>query len=98
MLHADLSFFETLPDSALIREKLIIGAVHKSHEKMPVETPRIVPVSRSTWRRMVKAEQAPAPVKLHTGISAWRVGDLRKWLAAQTDTTNHPNSKYNPRR
>ena len=93
MLHADLSFFETLPDSALIKEKLIIGAVHKSHDKMPVETPRIVPVSRSTWRRMVKAGQAPAPVKLHTGISAWRVGDLRCWLAAQTDTTNHPNSK-----
>ena len=93
MLHADLSFFETLPDSALIREKLIIGAVHKSHDKMPVETPRIVPVSRSTWRRMVKAGQAPAPVKLHTGISAWRFGNLRCWLAAQTDTTNHPNSK-----
>ena len=93
MLHADLSFFETLPDSALIREKLIIGAVHKSHDKMPAETPRIVPVSRSTWRRMVKAGQAPAPVKLHRGISAWRVGDLRCWLAAQTDTTNHPNSK-----
>ena len=37
--------------------------------------------------------QAPAPVKLHTGISAWRVGDLRCWLAAQTDITNHPNSK-----
>ena len=37
--------------------------------------------------------QAPAPVKLHTGISAWRFGNLRCWLAAQTDTTNHPNSK-----
>ena len=58
MLHADLSFFENLPDSALVREKLIIGAVHKSHEEMPVETPRIVPVSRSTWRRMVKTGQA----------------------------------------
>ena len=80
MLHADLSFFETLPDSALVREKLIIGQFHKSHDKMLVETPRIVPVSRSTWRRMVKAGQAPAPIKLHTGISAWRVGDLREWL------------------
>ena len=83
MLHADLSFFETLPDSALIREKLIIGAVHKSHEEMPVETPRIVPVSRSTWRRMVKTGQAPAPIKLHTGISAWRVGDLEMLAGAQ---------------
>ena len=80
MLHVDLSFFETLPDSALVREKLIIGQFHKSHDKMLVETPRIVPVSRSTWRRMVKTGQAPAPIKLHTGISAWRVGDLREWL------------------
>ena len=80
MLNTDLSFFETLPDSALIREKLIIGPLHKSGGKMTVETPRIVPVSRSTWRRMVKAGQAPAPIKLHTGISAWRVGDLRHWL------------------
>ena len=93
MLHADLSFFETLPDSALVREKLIIGAVHKSHDKMPAETPRIVPVSRSTWRRMVKTGQAPAPIKLHTGISAWRVGDLREWLAAQVSNIDHSNTK-----
>ena len=93
MLHADLSFFETLPDSALIREKLIIGPVHKSHEEMPVETPRIVPVSRSTWHRMVKAGQAPAPVKLHTGITAWRVGDLRCWLKSQNINHENENSK-----
>ena len=93
MSHADLSFFETLPNSALIREKLIIGAVHKSHEEMPVETPRIVPVSRSTWRRMVKTGQAPAPIKLHTGITAWRVGDLRTWLASRSNSTEQSNSK-----
>ena len=93
MLHADLSFFENLPDSAFIREKQIIGAAHKSHGKMWAETPRIVPVSRSTWRRMVKAGQAPAPIKLHTGISAWRVGDLRCWLASRNN--NHENSSSN---
>ena len=93
MLHADLSFFETLPDSALVREKLIIGAVHKSHDDMLVETPRIVPVSRSTWRRMVKAGQAPAPIKLHTGVCAWRVGDLRCWLASRNVYHENSNSK-----
>ena len=93
MSHTDPSFFETLPDSALIREKLIIGAVNKSHSRIPAETPRIIPVSRSTWRRMVKAGQAPAPVKLHTGISAWRVGELREWLAAQVSNINHSNPK-----
>jgi len=83
MLHTDLSFFETLPDSALIREKLIIGTAMNSHDRERAESPRIVPVSRSTWRRMVKAGKAPAPIKLHTGISAWRVGDLRGWLETQ---------------
>ena len=79
MLHSDLLFFESLPDSAFIREKVIIGKYNPSmHETEP--KPRLVPVSRSTWRRMVKAGQAPAPVRLASGISAWRVGDLRSWL------------------
>ena len=79
MLHSDLLFFESLPDSAFIREKVIIGNYNPSmHETEP--KPRLVPVSRSTWRRMVKAGQAPAPVRLASGISAWRVGDLRSWL------------------
>ena len=93
MLHADLSFFENLPDSALIREKLIIGTAINSQDREQTESLRIVPVSRSTWHRMVKAGRAPAPVKLHTGISAWRVGDLREWLAAQVSNIDHSNTK-----
>ena len=80
MLHADLSFFEKLPDSALIREKLIIGKTNDLAGREQTPAVRLVPVSRSTWRRMVKAGQAPAPVRLASGISAWRVGDLRSWL------------------
>ena len=57
MSHADLSFFETLPDSALIREKLIIGKANSSGDNRQAQSPRLVPVSRSTWRRMVKPEQ-----------------------------------------
>ena len=93
MLHADLSFFETLPDSALIREKLIIGSVEKSRGEVLAERPPLVPGSRSTWRRMVKTGQAPAPIKLHTGITAWRVGDLREWLAAQASNIDQGNTK-----
>ena len=93
MLHTDLRFFETLPDTALIREKLIIGSVEKSHGEVLAERPPLVPVSRSTWRRMVKAGQAPAPIKLNTGVSAWRVGDLRQWLASQTGSQQNDESK-----
>ena len=76
MSHTDLSFFETLPDSALIREKLIIGKEIKNK----VNIPPLVPVSRSTWRRWVKAGIAPQPIKLSTGIVAWQVGDILEWL------------------
>ena len=93
MLHTDLRFFETLPDTALIREKLIIGSVEKSRGEVLAERPPLVPVSRSTWRRMVKTGQAPAPIKVHTGITAWRVGDLREWLAAQASNIDQGNTK-----
>ncbi len=93
MLHADLSFFENLPDSALIREKLIIGTATNSQDREQTESLRIVPVSRSTWRRMVKAGKAPAPIRLHTGITAWRVGDLRGWLASRRNSSQQSNPK-----
>ena len=93
MFHTDLLFFETLPDSALVREKLIIGSTDDLRGNKQSSSSRIVPVSRSTWRRMVKAGQAPAPIKLHTGISAWRVGDLRTWLASRSNSTQQSNSK-----
>jgi predicted DNA-binding transcriptional regulator AlpA len=34
---------------------------------------------------MVQAGQAPAPIKLKTGVIAWRVGDLRNWLNAVSE-------------
>lgn len=102
MLHANLSAFESLPDSALIRENYILGttsrSVSRASQKMALEEepsinkpikddllskriwPPIVQVSRSTWRRWVKAGNAPKPIKLSVGVVAWRVGDLREWL------------------
>jgi prophage regulatory protein len=37
---------------------------------------RLYPVGRSTWYRMVAAGEAPQPVTLSTGISAWRTADI----------------------
>ncbi len=45
MLHADLSFFETLPDSALVREKVIIGSVMKPKPKELDEKTSEIPIS-----------------------------------------------------
>jgi prophage regulatory protein len=58
--------FDQMPDLALVRLPQIIG--------------RIAPVSKATWWRMVKAGDAPSPVKLSRRVTAWRVRDLREWL------------------
>lgn len=64
-----MSSFDTLPGTALIRERQLIG---------------IVPFSAATLWRRVKAEQFPQPIRLTDGrITAWRVADVRIWLEAQ---------------
>ena len=40
-----------------------------------------------------RMRQAPAPVKLHTSISAWRFGNLRCWLAGHVSNIDHSNTK-----
>lgn len=43
----------------------------------------IVPVSRATVWRWIKAGKFPKPVKLTDRVTAWRVEDLRAWCEAQ---------------
>jgi predicted DNA-binding transcriptional regulator AlpA len=40
-----------------------------------------IPFSHATLWRTVKSHQFPAPVKLSEGITAWRVEDVRAWIA-----------------
>ena len=44
--------------------------------------PHIIPFSPATLWRKVKAGTFPAPVKLSAGVTAWRVEDVRAWIAA----------------
>ena len=37
--------------------------------------------------------QAPALVRLHTGISAWRFDNLRCWLAPRVSNIDHSNTQ-----
>jgi predicted DNA-binding transcriptional regulator AlpA len=55
-----------LPDTGFVRQNLLL---------------RFVPFSKSTLWRRVKARTFPAPVQLSTGITAWRVEDVRRWIA-----------------
>jgi predicted DNA-binding transcriptional regulator AlpA len=44
---------------------------------------RVFPVSRSTWWEGVRQQRYPQPVKLGPRITAWKVEDIRAFLAAQ---------------
>ena len=57
-----------LPATGFVRQPLVL---------------RLVPFSRSTLWRRVKAKAFPAPVKLSEGITAWRAEDIRQWISEQ---------------
>jgi predicted DNA-binding transcriptional regulator AlpA len=40
----------------------------------------IVAVSAPTWWRMVQRGDAPAPIKLSPGVTAWSVQAIRQWI------------------
>lgn len=43
--------------------------------------PDIVPIGKSTLWRWVRAGRFPEPVKIGANITAWRVEDVREWIA-----------------
>ncbi|MSR14189.1 MAG: AlpA family phage regulatory protein [Gammaproteobacteria bacterium] len=49
-----------------------------------LEDLNLLPFSRATmWRRIAEGT-FPAPIKVSDNVSAWRWGDLRRWLANPT--------------
>lgn len=66
--------FDTLPDSALIRMR---------------QLSEVLPLHKTTVWRRVKSGTFPAPVRFAEGrCTAWRVGDVRSWIAAQGQPEN----------
>lgn len=59
--------FESLPDTALIQIRLLVYY-------------GVVPYSATTIWRKCRNGEFPAPIKISSGITAWRVGDIRKYL------------------
>ena len=62
-----LKNFDSLPDSANVRQPVVQG---------------LFGCSAATVWRMVKRGSLPTPRKLSERVTAWNVGDLRKALAA----------------
>lgn len=61
--------FDTLPDSGFVRFAQLV--------------PAVIPASRTTLWRWVQEKKFPKPTKLSSGVTAWRVGDVRAFLASQ---------------
>lgn len=63
-----------LPATGFVRQVDLVGDRKKSVRG-------IIPFSQATLWRKVKAEEFPQPVKLSAGVTAWRVEDVRAWMA-----------------
>jgi predicted DNA-binding transcriptional regulator AlpA len=59
-----------LPDTGFLRLHQIIGDAKNG-------IPALIPVKKSTWWVGVKTGRFPAPIKLGTRITMWRVEDIR---------------------
>lgn len=70
----------TLPDTGFVRQTDLLGCPERPGR--PAK-PRIIPFAASTLWAKVKAGQFPAPVKLSAGVTAWRVEDVREWIASR---------------
>ena len=70
--------FDTLPDSAFIRESQLVQSPKRPESTAPL------PFSAPTLWRKVKAGTFPKPHRLSERVTAWKVGDVREWISAQT--------------
>ena len=75
------SLFDTLPDSAFIRESQLVQSPKRPGNPAPL------PFSAPTLWRKVKNRTFPAPVRLSERVTAWKVGDVRSWIAAQSNAS-----------
>ena len=58
-----------LPASGFVRQSILLA--------------HIIPISPATLWRNVRAGKFPAPVKLSERVTAWRVEDVRDWIASK---------------
>lgn len=72
-----MSVFDALPESAFVRQSELIKSPQKPTALAPL------PFSASTLWRKVNAGTFPKPTKLSEGVTAWNVGVVRTWMAAQ---------------
>jgi predicted DNA-binding transcriptional regulator AlpA len=68
-MSASLARSLTLPDTGFLRQPQVLA---------------FIPISKSTlWRRVTEGT-FPAPVKLSSRVTVWRVEDVRRWIEEQS--------------
>ena len=67
-----------LPKTGFVRIWQITG-----NPKADPPIPALIPVGNSTIYRMVREGRFPKPVKLAKMTTAWKVEEVREWLAQQ---------------
>ena len=72
------SNFDALADDAYIRAAQLVRDPAR-----PDATPPL-PFSAATLWRMVRLNTFPKPARLAERVTAWRVGDVRAWIAEKT--------------
>ncbi|WP_082954368.1 helix-turn-helix transcriptional regulator [Acidihalobacter prosperus] len=65
---------QLLEESAFLREKQLVGDIQKN-------CIGLLPFSRATLWRHVKAGTFPQPVKLSEKTTAWPTIEIKKWMA-----------------
>ena len=77
--------FGKLDDSAYVRASQLVSV--RTRPGIPVPLPFSAP---TLWRK-VREGTFPPPVKLGPRMTAWRVGDIRAWMLARTESVevNH---------
>lgn len=71
------SVFDAMPDSGFVREAQLVSSPKRPGAAVPL------PFSAPTLWRKVRAKTFPAPVKLSERVTAFNVGEVRAWMAAQ---------------
>lgn len=77
ILYCDLAPVSNL---GFLRLDQIVRPSKKKTESGCLPNNYLLPISRSTWWRMVNAGDAPRPIKLSIGVTVWRTTDIHQWL------------------
>ncbi len=77
-----------LPETGFLRLSQIIG-----DPKADPPIPPIIPVSRSAWWEGCRRQKFPAPLRIGTRTTVWKVEDIRTLINGTWQAQEHANAE-----